>query len=286
MYLLLLVLYFYSTLCSHDPSQTTWLTSLLSDYHHHQIDIHESSANNTSTSTYDLSSDLWTLIIGHLHRSDIRSLLRSSHHNMHCCKHFIRNLLGMKLSYLLSHKSSDIQMNHLLNIPLVSSISMHASDMPNYFKSGHGQSMFLGIDCATGNGFISFWMKQIAVIDPGYFIISILFNETGIHCLYLSKSMYPMSLLYPVQMHQINTSSNSRDMKTISTILLKGMITDNYATWCLTAKWESCMFWPKIKDTINDSWIICLPLTISCFTVIILMVLLMMHTTWLCFTKI
>ena len=279
---LFIVLYFDNAMgivSSTEPIQSTWLTTLLSDYNHHQIDIVESTDNNKSTLIQDLSLDLWTLIIGHLQRKDIHSLLRSNRHNMHCCRQFIRNLLGIKFSSLLSHPSSDINVKHLMNIPLVDPICINASDVPNYFKNGQGQSKLIGIDSKTGNGFVSFWMKQVKFLEPETKILSILFNETGVYCLYLSESSYPLSFVFPSKMYKINVSSDPKDMEVISTILLKGKITDDYAAWCLADKWESCMFWPNVKDMISNYWGICLPLTSSAIAWACLIVLLIMFAS-------
>ena len=264
---------------SHEPIQSTWMTSLLSDYHHHQIDIRESTKNNKSSSIQNLSLDLWTLIIGHLQRKDIHSLIRTNHHNMHCCRHFVHHFLSMKFSFLLRHKSSEIKSKHLLSIPLVDPISINASDIPHCFKAAKGQSKLMGIDSTTGNGFISFWMKQVKIIDPECKVISVLFNATGVHSLYVSETSYPLSFVYPIQLFKINTSSDPRDMKAISTILLKGKITDGYGTWCLADKWESCMFWPMIKDSIKKYWDICLPLGVACIAWITLIVILIIYAS-------
>ena len=188
-------------------------------------------------------------INGYLKKKDIHSWMRSCKSNLDSCQHYIRNLLSIKFDYLLSHNDSKIQIEHLLNIPLVDSIVANPLFMPVYIgTASRSSSKYIGIDRMSGNGFISFWMKRIDIEHHPWRIITFVFNATQIDPIYLSDSSDHPSILTPLSLRPSHSMANQ--IKVINEILFTGKIdgvAGQCALWCLHDQWESFMFWPRIR---------------------------------------
>ena len=235
-------------------------TALLFDFHHCAIDLWI--GNDKPSSYQHLPLDIIVSINGFLKRKDIHSLMRSNQKNLHFCQQYIRRVLFDKFDYLLNHNESKINIKHLLNIPFVNPIIMNASYMPFYFgrrnrtvRSRSTSSMYIGIDRNTNYGFISFWLKKISCeyeIYPQFKIITVVFNATNIHCIYITHAHDLFSFKHPIKAHSLlNETSDADDIKAINDLLRAGKIrclSDDNATWCLNQMWHSCMFWLRIKD--------------------------------------
>lgn len=229
---------------------TTWRTALLSDYYHCDINA---LINQAPSSMQNLSMDVRQSIIEYLQKNDIHSFMRTNKNNLQCCKQYMFKLTSIAFNYFLTHKSTTIEIKHLMDIPFVSSITINTTAMIFYFvnlKNGSkksASSKYIGLDADTNNAFISFRVKKIEVDAHESKTITIVFNETNIHCIYFSDS----SEMYSFQLR--NDPCDSNNIKAINSLLLTGrvnILSNDNASWCLNELWEAHMFWPKIKNSI------------------------------------
>ena len=244
-------------------AEATRTTALLSAYYRCDINVQI----NHATSIQNLSMDIQQSIAGYLQRKDIHSFMRTNQNNLLSCKQYIYKLISIKFNYLLRHKSNKININHLLSIPFVDSIAMDARDMPFYFRKilnaskNSASSKYIGLDTITNHAFISFRIKKIGIDDdpPPCKIITILFNETNIYCIYFSNG--PVSYKFPMIIHalkkQPDSSKESKNMnKAINLLLITGKVqisSNGNATWCLISMWDSYMFWPRIRNAVINA---------------------------------
>ena len=199
-----------------------------------------------------ISVDLKMAILEFLPRNALYSLMRCNQNNLYFCNAFIRQLISIKFAHLLNHRDSEINLNHLLQIPFVEPITMNTSDMSLYFgnRQNETSSKYIGLDAVTKNGFIAFWMKTIE-IKPQCDIIAIVFNHTAVHSIYSSDPFDLFPLNNSLLALPINDSCESSIIRTINTVLLTGKVTDVSdvgIVWCLNDQYKECIFWPRIKE--------------------------------------
>ena len=204
------------------------------------------------TSILSLPLDVRMQFAEFLQKQDMHSFIRSCKSNLDSCRLYIHSLISIKFAYLLNHNRSKVSIKHLLNIPLVDSITINPIAMTFYFN--RTSSRYIGIDSKTGNGFISFWIKRVDIKQYHWKIITILFNKTGVDFFYLSDSSRRSSLISPMRLEPLNGNSSSYyRLKAINQIVLNGTVTEtpdifgHVAMWCLNDQWESRMFWPRMR---------------------------------------
>ena len=196
--------------------------------------------------------DIRSSITQFLDRNDFYTLIRTCKSNLYTCRHYIRRLLSLKFAYLLHHNESKINIKHLMKIPLIDSITMNATNMPSYFAKTNESgisSKYIGIDRISGYGFISFWMKRVQPQFHRWKIITIVFNETDIHCIYMMDTSYRLTLK--------NSLKCRCNVAAINHLILigkmKGILEDR-GTWCLNHKWNECMFWIRVRGIFTTAF--------------------------------
>ena len=219
-------------------------------------------AHNDNSKLMSLPFDCRLSIVGYLNRKNMHSFIRSCKENSLLCKEYIHRLICSKFDYLLKHDCCTIDIQHLLNTPLVDSICMNASDMVTYFQSkkrnkSSTSSKYMGIDRNTSNAFLSFWMKEVNVHHPESDIITIVFNASNIHFVHFAE---PFARVNSIQVYIYG--SEYMDVKTltlikgVSSILKAGKLRDEAPDnhmWCLIDQLESCMVWPRFKESLMQT---------------------------------
>ena len=199
-----------------------------------------------------LPLDVRVSMNGYLERGDIHSWMRTSRDNLNSCQQYVRNLISIKFDYLLNHNDSGVTLKHLLEIPFIDPISTNASNIVIYFRpSNRTSSKYIGIDSVSGNAFISFWIKKVHLSHHQWKIITFIFNETGIDCIYCSDTSQIFTLKKPIKINSIKfKQSDLNDIRAINALLLNkkiGSILGEDDTWCLNEHWFDAMIWPRIK---------------------------------------
>ena len=217
---------------------------------HHDIFISIDNRDE-NTSILSLPMDLRLSIIGYLRMKDMHSLIRTCKSNLYSCKQYIHSLLSIKFKYLLNQNKGKIKIKHLMNIPLVDSIIVNPLFLPIYIGvTNRTSAKYFGIDNKTGNGFISFWIRRIEIKRRPWRIITFVFNQTGIDCIYLSDSSRRLSFFSPIKLRPLNENGSSYyRLKVINELVStgeKGMMCDD-VLWHFNYHWESCLFWPRIR---------------------------------------
>ena len=183
-----------------------------------------------------LPFDIRSSMTQYLEREDMKSLIRSSKSNSYSCRQYINKLLSLKFAYLLHHNESKINIKHLMNIPLIDSITINSTKMPFYFvkrNESEMSSQYIGIDKISGNGFISFWMKRVQPQLHRWKIITILFNETDGPRVYTTDTSYRSTLKNPLKC-RCNVAALNHLMLMGK---MKGILEDR-GTWFLNHKWN------------------------------------------------
>ena len=202
--------------------------------------------------------ELKEAIIQYVHIDDIHSLLQTCRSYSILCKRHIRGLLSRKFRYLLKDNNA-INIDHLMQLPMVYSTSAYASKMHIFFNKDrrNKKSIYIGIDSISGNAFISFWIQSVQIHNQECKIITIVFNETNIHRIYVSETMSPLSFLYPTRFSSLYyKQSYSNNIEAMNTLILTGKISSilgETACFCLKDKWDSCAFWLKIREQVWKS---------------------------------
>ena len=253
---------FLLSLCSHSEHQLQVLESAqapnvfhiyhrLNGEYRYQDQTPFNQAHNF-TSLLLLPFDLRMKLTEFLQRSEKHSFLRTCKSNLNSCRLYIHRLISTKFQYLLSLRHSRINVNHLLSIPLIDTITINPMSMAIYFgllNTSCMSSKFIGIDKITGNAFLSFRMKRVAVFRQPWRIITFVFNATGIVCIYLSDTLTLASLTDPYMKLDFTLSDETAG---IETVLLKGkisgMVDGERDVWCLFDQWESNMFWVRVRS--------------------------------------
>ena len=243
-----------------DDSERIPLEMVNGLFNYHRLDdvtyqehLSSNKAHN-STSILLLPPDVSMLINGYFSIRSIHSLIRTCRFYLYSCKQYIRNLLSNKFTYLLTQNESKVTIKQLLNIPIVDAIIVNAGILPIFFVKGtrsKKSSKYIGIDSMTGNGFISFWMRRVDINRHQTKIITVLFNATGIACIFLSDSSRKSFLYHSIKLNPLSDNESVADrLGTIISMLVNGEtrgISRDYALWCLNDQWESCMFWPNLR---------------------------------------
>ena len=225
-------------------------TNLLQDHDESYDSYHQNIMNDTKASiTLLLPMEITESIAGYLEIMDLRALMRSCKCNLLSCKQYIRTLLSRKFHYFLTGNRL-VNIDGLLQIPLINSISINASDMAFYFANSRKMtSKYIGIDAITDNAFISFWLQSISIPISQWKVVTVIFNHTNIECIYVSDSS---SFRYPWKTSSFK--SDLTDIQIFNNIIISGKISsilgDNQM-YCLYEQWEACMFWPRIRAKIK-----------------------------------
>ena len=178
---------------------------------------------------------------------DFQSLMRSCKNNHRLCTLYIHQFLSNKFRYLLANNPS-ITVEHLMKIPFISTIKINLGMIPFYFgRQNKTNSIYIGLDVRTQNAFISFWIQKVQIKRASRFM-TFVFNETGLHSIYMSQQFaYFSYALKSVKSASINfKKSDKNDIKAISELLLNEKISDILGdptgTWCFKHRWDSFMF--------------------------------------------
>ena len=244
--------------CTSRAAESTVTPNAFHTYHRLNDERNQNQAFNL-TSTLPLPLDLRTEIAEFLQRKDIHSFARSCKLNLYSCRQYIRRLLLIKFQFLLNHNHSKINIKHLLNIPLVDSITMNPLLMPFYFgivNRSRASSKYIGVDGKTGNGFISFWMKRVHIKLQPWIILTFLFNSSSIECIILSDASRSALINDINSFKLLSFSIDIAAIEFLQTVLLHGKIDgivgDEESTWCLYAEWDSCMFWVRVREKLKN----------------------------------
>ena len=222
-----------------------------------------------------LSLDIRVSIIEYLQPCDIKKFMKSCKFNLHSCQQFIHRLLSREFHFLLS-TSTAINIEHLMQIPLVDTLKINVSRMPIYFGKKNWifnatSSKYIGIEDSTNNAFISFWLQRIRR-NPfsKWKIITIVFGER--HLDSISMSDGPFSYFRSVKIGKSEINDTNKCINAIGELLLSGRTEWENESWCFKYEWDSIMNPHSnqaghlcdacIRVAISISCLICLPIII------------------------